>query len=52
MVHGIRLKDHEIGLPGPFTMQCGGMQAVGRDPLNGALTGLADPRRDGIAIGV
>jgi len=52
VVDGLRLKGHEIELPGPFTMQCGGMQAVGRDPLNGALTGAADPRRDGIAIGV
>ena len=52
VIDGLRLKGHEIETPGPFTMQCGGMQAVGRDPLNGALTGAADPRRDGIAIGV
>ena len=52
VVSALRLRGHDVELPGPFTMQCGGMQAVGRDPSNGALTGAADPRRDGIAIGV
>lgn len=35
-----------------FTMLCGGMQAVVRDPATGALLGAADPRRDGSAVGV
>ena len=52
VVDALRLKGHEVELPGPFTMQCGGMQAVGRNPANGGLTGAADPRRDGIAVGV
>ena len=52
VVAALRGRGHEIELPGPFTMQCGGMQAVSRDPLNGALAGVADPRRDGSAVGV
>lgn len=35
-----------------FTMLCGGMQAVMRDPETGALLGTADPRRDGSAVGI
>ena len=30
-----------------WTMKCGGMQAVSRDPETGVMTGAADPRRDG-----
>lgn len=52
VVEALRGRGHEIELPGPFTMQCGGMQAVSRDPANGALAGAADPRRDGTAVGV
>lgn len=52
VVEELRRRGHEIELPGPFTMQCGGMQAVSRDPSTGALAGVADPRRDGTAVGV
>ena len=52
VVAELRRRGHEIELPGPFTMQCGGMQGVSRDPTNGALAGAADPRRDGTAAGV
>lgn len=52
VVEELRRRGHEIELPGPFTMQCGGMQAVSRDPSTGALAGTADPRRDGSAVGV
>jgi gamma-glutamyltranspeptidase/glutathione hydrolase len=52
VVAELRRRGHEIELPGPFTMQCGGMQGVSRDPSNGALAGAADPRRDGTAAGV
>ncbi len=45
-------RGHEIEDGGSFTMQCGGMQAVSRDPATGALAGTADPRRDGSAVGV
>ena len=48
----LKRRGHDIKNPGPFTMQCGGMQAVSRDPFSGSLAGAADPRRDGVAIGV
>jgi gamma-glutamyltranspeptidase/glutathione hydrolase len=35
-----------------WTMRCGGMQAVGRDPETGMMTGAADPRRDGYVIAI
>lgn len=44
----LRRRGHDIV---PFdvgwTMKCGGMQAVARDPATGVMTGAADPRRDG-----
>ncbi len=52
VIEELRRRGHSIDLPGPYTMQCGGMQAVSRDPVTGSLAGAADPRRDGIAIGV
>ncbi len=40
-------RGHEV-MPTPdWTMKVGGMQAVARDPVTGALTGACDPRRDG-----
>ena len=35
-----------------WTMKCGGMQAVSRDPASGVMTGAADPRRDGYVVAV
>ncbi len=35
-----------------WTMRCGGMQAVARDPVTGVMTGAADPRRDGYVVAV
>jgi gamma-glutamyltranspeptidase/glutathione hydrolase len=52
VVEELRRRGHEISQPSAFTMMCGGMQAVARDPTNGALAGAADPRRDGTAVGV
>ncbi|MBM84878.1 MAG: gamma-glutamyltranspeptidase [Rhodospirillaceae bacterium] len=52
VVEALRGRGHEIEPGGPYTMQCGGMQAVSRDPATGALAGTADPRRDGVAVGV
>jgi gamma-glutamyltranspeptidase / glutathione hydrolase len=52
VVTELRRLGHEISQPAAFTMMCGGMQAVSRDPSNGALAGAADPRRDGTAVGV
>ena len=52
VVEELRRRGHEISQPAAFTMMCGGMQAVSRDPSNGALAGTADPRRDGTAVGV
>ncbi len=52
VVKSLRERGHDIELSDPFTIQCGGMQAVSRNPSNGALSGAADPRRDGAAIGV
>ncbi|MBL8673333.1 MAG: gamma-glutamyltransferase [Rhodospirillales bacterium] len=38
-------------LPG-WTMKVGGMQGVAIDPATGAMTGAADPRRDGYVVAV
>src|SRR5207244_13374632 len=35
-----------------WTMKVGGMQAVAVDPATGVMTGAADPRRDGYAVGL
>jgi gamma-glutamyltranspeptidase / glutathione hydrolase len=35
-----------------WTMKVGGMQAVALDPATGVMTGAADPRRDGYAVGL
>jgi gamma-glutamyltranspeptidase/glutathione hydrolase len=43
---------HEINLTDPFSMSCGGMQAISRDRETGVLNGAADSRRDGAAIGL
>lgn len=43
---------HEINLIAPFSMTCGGMQAISRDPETGVLNGAADSRRDGAAMAI
>jgi gamma-glutamyltranspeptidase/glutathione hydrolase len=40
-------RGHAIQPAGDWTMQVGGMQAIAIDPATGAMTGAADPRRDG-----
>jgi gamma-glutamyltranspeptidase/glutathione hydrolase len=40
---------HQVEATDPWTRKVGGMQAIARDPASGALTGGADPRRDGYA---
>ena len=52
VVDALAQRGHEIEDGGPFTLQCGGMQAVARDPQTGALAGAADPRRDGSVVGL
>jgi gamma-glutamyltranspeptidase/glutathione hydrolase len=43
----LRKRGHDI-MPGEgWTMRVGGMQAIAIDQGTGALTGAADPRRDG-----
>lgn len=50
VVDALRGRGHEIEVIAPFSMMCGGMHAIARDPASGALTGAADSRRDGAAI--
>jgi gamma-glutamyltranspeptidase/glutathione hydrolase len=46
-------RGHDISaFPDSWTMWVGGMQAIARDPETGLMTGAADPRRDGYAIGL
>ena len=45
-------RGHDIHTCEAFSMSCGGMQAIARDPINRALTGAADSRRDGAAIAI
>ena len=49
VLEGLRGRGHDVQPADPFTRKVGGMQAVRRDPTSGALTGGADPRRDGYA---
>ena len=48
----LKRRGHEIEMTTPFSMQCGGMHAIRRDPKSGALSGAADSRRDGAAIAI
>jgi gamma-glutamyltranspeptidase/glutathione hydrolase len=49
----LRRRGHEItAFDTGWTMKCGGMQAVARDPATGVFTGAADPRRDGYVAAV
>ncbi len=49
-VEALRQLGHDIELVEPWTRKVGGFQGVARDPETGALTGAADPRRDGYAV--
>ena len=40
-------RGHDVDQPGPWTMLTGGMQGIAIDPATGAMTGAADPRREG-----
>lgn len=51
-VDALKDRGHDVTLLEAFDMHVGGMQGVARDPATGALTGGADPRRDGYAIGI
>ncbi len=48
----LREMGHEISVRGEMDLFFGGAQAVVRDPETGMLTGGADRRRDGVAMGV
>ncbi len=49
----LRRRGHDIeAFDVGWTMRCGGMQAVGRDPATGLMTGAADPRRDGYVVAI
>jgi gamma-glutamyltranspeptidase/glutathione hydrolase len=50
-LEGLRARGHEINVLEAFTAQVGGGHGVAIDPESGVLTGGADPRRDGAAIG-
>ena len=46
-IAALRARGHAVEIGPPWTMTVGGMQGVAIDPATGALTGGADPRRDG-----
>ncbi len=48
-IEGLRARGHDARAVDPWTVKVGGMQAVARSLETGALTGAADPRRDGYA---
>ncbi|HEY0418606.1 MAG TPA: gamma-glutamyltransferase, partial [Acetobacteraceae bacterium] len=46
-LEALRARGHDITAAADWTMLVGGMQAIAIDPESGAMTGAADPRRDG-----
>ena len=46
-VAALKARGHAIEDTPPWTMQVGGMQGIAIDPTSGAMTGGADPRREG-----
>jgi gamma-glutamyltranspeptidase/glutathione hydrolase len=48
---GLRARGHELNVLPDWTAQVGGGHGVAIDPDSGLMTGGADPRRDGAAIG-
>jgi gamma-glutamyltranspeptidase/glutathione hydrolase len=51
VLDGVAKRGHLIDRQPDFSMAFGGSQGIMVDPDNGMLTGGADPRRDGYAIG-
>jgi gamma-glutamyltranspeptidase/glutathione hydrolase len=47
----LRQKGHALRVYGDFDLFFGGVQLILRDPVSGVLSGSADPRRGGAAIG-
>jgi gamma-glutamyltranspeptidase/glutathione hydrolase len=47
VIEALAARGHGITAVADWTMQVGGMQAIAIDPNTGAMTGAADPRRDG-----
>ncbi|MBU6499376.1 MAG: gamma-glutamyltransferase, partial [Rhodospirillales bacterium] len=43
----LRARGHAVEVAADWTMSTGGMQAIAIDAATGAMTGAADPRRDG-----
>jgi gamma-glutamyltranspeptidase/glutathione hydrolase len=41
---------HAVEAPAEWTMAVGGMQGIALDPASGAMTGGADPRREGYVV--
>jgi gamma-glutamyltranspeptidase / glutathione hydrolase len=46
-IAALRARGHAVEIGPPWTMTVGGMQGIAIDAATGALTGGADPRRDG-----
>jgi len=46
-IAALRARGHAVETGRPWTMTVGGMQGIAIDPASSALTGAADPRRDG-----
>lgn len=52
VIEELKQRGHAVQLIKPFSMECGGMHAIRRNPENGILAGAADSRRDGAAIAI
>jgi gamma-glutamyltranspeptidase/glutathione hydrolase len=52
VIAALAARGHGISGVEPWTMQVGGMQGIAIDPASGAMTGAADPRRDGYVVAV
>ncbi|MEO1491798.1 MAG: gamma-glutamyltransferase [Pseudomonadota bacterium] len=50
VIEQLRQRGHDVSSIAPFSMVCGGMHAISRDPKTGVLVGAADSRRDGAAL--
>ena len=48
-IDGLRSRGHDIDVSGAWSIRVGGMHGIELDPSSGAMTGGADPRRDGTA---
>ena len=48
---GLKARGHEVRAIDDYSWSVGGGHGIARDPESGALTGGADPRRDGYAVG-